>query len=116
MDERAAPVCSQIRQKHWNCIYRSSVSIRYENPTALGSGSRAAAHGNNFGRDEGVRQQGIKGIEIEREREERWFCSLLFTASIVRNRPLPRKSRNLVMKETVPSSPLLTRIKSFTDA
>lgn len=52
----------------------------------------------------------------EREREERWFCSLLFTASIVRNRPLPRKSRNLVMKETVPSSPLLTRIKSFTDA
>lgn len=69
MDERAAPVCSQIRQKHWNCIYRSSVSIRYENPTALGSGSRAAAHGNNFGRDEGVRQQGIKGIEIERERE-----------------------------------------------
>lgn len=69
MDERAAPVCSQIRQKHWNCIYRSSVSIRYENPTALGSGSRAAAHGNNFGRDEGVRQQGIKGIGIERERE-----------------------------------------------
>lgn len=71
MDERAAPVCSQIRQKHWNCIYRSSVSIRYENPTALGSGSRAAAHGNNFGRDEGVRQQGIKGIGIERERERR---------------------------------------------
>lgn len=80
MDERAAPVCSQIRQKHWNCIYRSSVSIRYENPTALGSGSRAAAHGNNFGRDEGVRQQGIKGIGIEGEGERERGEMVLFSS------------------------------------
>lgn len=36
--EQEAPVCWQIREKHWNCIYRSSVSIREirENLYSLG--------------------------------------------------------------------------------
>lgn len=77
--EQEAPVCWQIRQKHWNCIYRSSVSIRdtRESSTALDSRSFTRswlARGNSFGWEE---DRARNWMEKERERRRDGFVAFL---------------------------------------
>lgn len=93
--EQEAPVCWQIREKHWNCIYRSSVSIREirENLYSLGL---SELH-------EELVLTGTVGRKIEegigwreREKEEEEMALLSFSSSIDRFGPLcPKRGRRI---------------------
>ena len=111
-------MCSQIRQKHWNCIYRSSVSIRYENPSNLGLGFTNYCSREQFWsgrRSTTARKKRDRGKEGEsEERREVLFCSLC-GESIVRSRPSPWKEGKGPGNEGGLLSRLLSPIKSFTD-
>lgn len=110
--EQEAPVCWQIRQKHWNCTYRSSVSIR-DTREPLQPWTLGASLG-GVGWLTGTVSVGRKIEEGIGWREKEEMALLSFSSSIDRFGPLyPKGAKDQITKETDPFDDF--GFKSFVD-